>query len=434
MGKVRSIVIDTRIAGALALAVLASGTGCNGSGRASAATPAPLPQVTTIDAERGTIHPTLQIAGVVTPYRQVGIAANLSEPIADVDVQEGDHVRAGQPLAHLVTDDLEAQLASNQRIVAEDVARYSQTAYQTTAVNSQDEAAIRSAQATLHQAQVSLAGARTDLARYTSLAGQGYLPNQTLDQQRTTVASDVAAVNSAQAALNQAVAEAQANGRGNNAGEQQQELASARAAADAAQASVEQLRRQISRAVITSPIDGVVDAVNANPGEYPSGRQLFTIEQLSNVYVALPSSSAQVVQVRNGAPVTVTVAGITRTYHGTVAAVLDQLQPGSTNFTVRALVPNPDGSLHAGLPVTAVVALPPVDGIEIPVTAFIDDTHAAVYTVSNGVLKSTPVHEVKDDGKNAIVTGLPAGTHVVQDVEAANAGNGDRVTTKAASK
>jgi multidrug efflux pump subunit AcrA (membrane-fusion protein) len=426
-------VIDSRIAGAVALAVLAACSGCNGSGHA-AATPAPLPEVTTIDAERGTIHPTLQIAGVVTPYRQVGIAADLTEPIADVDVQEGDHVHAGQVLAHLVTDDLEAQLASNQRIVAEDVARYSQTAYQTTAVNSQDEAAIRSAEASLHQAQVSLAGARTDLARYTSLAAQGYLPSQTLDQQRTTVASDVAAVNSAQAALNQAVAEAQANGRGNNAGEQQQELAGARAAADAAQASVEQLRRQISRAVITSPIDGVVDAVNANPGEYPSGRQLFTIEQLSDVYVVLPSSSAQVVQVRNGAPVTVTVAGSTRTYHGTVAAVLDQLQPGSTNFTVRVLVPNPDASLHAGLPVTAVVALPPVEGIEIPVTAFVDDTHATVYTVSGGVLKTTQVHEVKDDGKNAIVTGIAPGTTIVQDVESANAGNGDRVTTQAAHK
>jgi multidrug resistance efflux pump len=380
----------------------------------------------------GTIHPSLQIAGVVTPFRQVGIAADLSEPIADVDVQEGDHVRAGQSLAHLVTDDLEAQLASGQRTVAEDVARYAQAAYQTNATNAQDEAAIRTAQATLHQARVSLDGAETDLKRYAALEAQGYLAPQTVDQQRTSVASDAAAVNAAQSSLNQAVENARANGRGNDAGVQQAELQSARAAADAAQATVEQLRRQIARAAIVSPIEGIVDAVNANPGEYPTGRQLFTIEQLSSVYALLPTSTAQVVQIRSGAPATLTTAGAARKDSGKVVAVLDALQPGTTNFTVKVLVANPDGHLHAGMPVTADVALPAVSGIEIPVTAFVDDTRAAVYVVDGGVVKTAAVRDVKDDGTNAIVTGLTAGTTIVSDVDSADVGNGDRIATGAA--
>jgi multidrug resistance efflux pump len=194
------------------------------------------------------MYPSMQIAGVVTPYRQVGIAADLAEPFTDVDVQEGDHVHVGQVLAHLLTDDLEAELASAGRLVAEDVAHYAQLAYETKATNVQDQSAIASAQATLHQAQVNLAGASTDLKRYADLAAKGYLAKQTLDQQRTTWASDVAAVKSAQAVLDGAVATAQANGQGVNAGEQQQELAAARAAADPAQASVEQLRQQIARA------------------------------------------------------------------------------------------------------------------------------------------------------------------------------------------
>jgi multidrug efflux pump subunit AcrA (membrane-fusion protein) len=384
-----------------------------------------------VAAKAGVIHPSLQIAGVVTPFRQVGIAANLTEPIGDVDVQEGDSVHAGQALAHLITDDLEAQLASAQRTVAEDVARYAQAAYQTNATNAQDEAAIRSAQATLHQARVSLAGAETDLKRYEVLEAQGYLAPQTVDQQRTTVASDAAAVNAAQASLNQAVENARANGRGNNAGVQQAELQSARAAADAAQATVEQLRRQIARAAIVSPLDGVVDAVNANPGEYPSGRELFTIEQVSSVYALLPTSTAQVAQIRAGAPVTLTTGGIAAKDSGKVAAVLDALQPGTTNFTVKVLVPNADGHLHAGMPVTGDIALRAVSGIEIPVTAFIDDTHANVYVVDNDVLKTTAVRDVKDDGTNAIVTGLTAGTTIVSDVGAADVGNGDRISTGA---
>jgi multidrug efflux pump subunit AcrA (membrane-fusion protein) len=385
--------------------------------------------VATEKVKSGVIHPSLQVAGVVTPFRQVGIAADLTEPIGDVDVQEGDRVHAGQALAHQITDDLEAQLVSAQRTVAEDVARYAQAAYQTNATNAQDAAAIRSAQATLHQARVGLDGAETDLKRYEALEAQGYLAPQTVDQQRTSVAGDTAAVNSAQASLNQAVENARANGSGNDAGVQQAELQSARAAADAAQATVEQLRRQIGRAAIISPLDGIVDAVNANPGEYPSGRQLFTIEQTSSVYALLPTSTAQVVQIRTGAAVTLTTAGTEQKDSGKVVAVLDQLQPGTTNFTVKVLVPNPDGHLRAGMPVNGDIALPAVSGIEIPVTAFIDDTHASVYVVDDGVVKTTTVRDVQDDGTNAIVTGLTAGTVIVSDVDSVDVGNGDRITT-----
>ncbi len=407
--------------------------GCSSrSGGAKAGASPPPPSVTTTVASNGTISPTLVVSGVIVPFRQVGIAADLSEPITEVDVQEGDRVHAGQVLTRLLTDDLQAQLAAAERVVSEDIARFSQTTYQVGAVNAQDQSAIGSAQSALHQAVVNLAGAETDLKRYVSLERQGYLPAQTVDEQRTTVASDRAAVTSAQAALSSAIANGRANGSGANAGEQQQELVAARAAADAAQASVEQLKRQIARAVIVSPIDGVVDAVNANPGEYPSGRQLFTIEQTANVYAVLPASTAQVVQIRNGASATIVAAGTTKRDRGRVVAVLDQVQPGTTNFTVKVLVPNADGHLHAGMPVTGTLSMPPVSGVEIPMTAFVDDTHTSVYVVSESVVRSHTVTDIKDDGTHAIVSGLAAGTTVVKDVQANDVGNGDRVATGSA--
>jgi multidrug efflux pump subunit AcrA (membrane-fusion protein) len=411
--------------------LVAGCAGCSNAAADSKASPSPAPAVATVVARQGTIHPTLQIAGVIAPYRQVGVAANLSEPITDVLVQEGQRVHAGQVLARLLTDDLQAQLASAERVVAEDVARYSQTSYQTNAVTAQDTAAVNSAQAALHQAEVNLAGANTDLRRYESLLAQGYLPEQTVAEQRTTVASDAAAVQSARAALNQAIANAQANGSGRDAGEQQQQLAEARAAADAAEASAEQLRRQIARATITAPVDGVIDAVNANPGEYPSGRELFTEEQIQNVYAILPASTTQALDVRNGAVAIVTAGGGQRHDRGTVAAVLDQIQPGTTNFTIKVLVPNADYHLRAGMPVTAAVDEQPVSGVMIPVTAFVDDSRSSVYVVSNGVARTHSVAERKDDGKNAIVTGLPVNSVVVADVSAASVGNGDRVTMNA---
>lgn len=403
-------------------------SGCSDRAGAATASPSPLPRVATIEAARGSISPTIQIAGVIAPYRQVGVSADLTEPIADVEVQEGDAVRAGQVLARLQVDDLEAQLAAAQREVGENVARYKQYQFQTTAVNGEDLAAIRSAQATLRQARVALSGAVVDLKRYLELSAQGYLPKQTVDEQRTTVASDAAAVNSAAANLNEALTNAKSNGSGANAGQQQQELEGARAAADAAAATVVQLQRQLARAVIVSPVDGIVDAVNANPGEYPTSRQLFTIEQTRSVYAVLPTSATDVVSVRRGTRATITVSNSAHADAGQVVAVLDQVEPGTTNFTVKVLVPNDDYHLHAGMPVIGTVPEATVTGVRIPVTAFVDDTHASVYVVKGDVIATQRVGEVKDDGKNAIVTGLDAGSTVVANVENTNAGNGDRVT------
>jgi RND family efflux transporter MFP subunit len=336
-------------------------------------------------------------------------------------------------LARLLTDDLEAQLASSERVVGEDAARYSQTAYQTTASTAANTTSVAAAADALHQAQVNLSGAQTDLNRYQQLTTSGYIPQQTVDQQRVVVATDRQAVNAAQATLSAALVNNAANGNGQNAGAQQQELEAARAAVDAAQSTVEQLKLEIARAVIVAPVDGVVDSVNANPGEYPSGRQLFTLEQNAKVYAILPASTAQVVSIRRGAAASVEINTsynanpVSHKDRGVVDAVLDQVEPGTTNFTVKVLIDNADQHLHAGMPVNAFVDLPPVRGLVIPMTAFIDDTHTSVYAVDGGVVHEKPVALTSDDGARAVVTGLANGELVVSNVDAATVANGDRV-------
>ena len=157
----------------------------------------------------------------------------------------------------------------------------------------------------------------------------------------------------------------------------------------------------------------------------------------------LPASTAQVVSVRNGAPASVVLnTGYnanpqSRKDHGRVVAVLDQVQPGTTNFTVKVLLDNADGHLHGGMPVTGFVDLPSLHGIVIPLTAFVDDTHSTVYAVDGGVVHLKTVSPVGDDGAHAVVTGLARGELVIADVNATTAGNGDRVTpvtSSAASK
>jgi RND family efflux transporter MFP subunit len=292
---------------------------------------------------------------------------------------------------------------------------------------------VVAAQDAVREAQVNLAGAQTDLRRYEQLVVNGYIPVQTVDQQRVVVATDRQALDAARASLASATTNNAVSGNGSNAGAQQQNLEAARAALDAAQETVNQLKRELARAVIVAPVAGIVDSVNANPGEYPSGRQLFTIEQNAQVYAILPASTAQVVSVKRGAGASIEVNTsynanpTTHKDHGIVDAVLDQVQPGTTNFTVKVLVDNRDGHLHAGMPVNGFVDMPVVRGVIIPDAAFIDDTHTTVYTVDGGVVHLKTVSQVADDGAHAVVNGIASGENVISDVNTITVGNGDRV-------
>lgn len=297
---------------------------------------------------------------------------------------------------------------------AEYRAKTSQTAYSGRLAIGQGGDAVRVARATLAQAEATLAQAQQLLGREQQVAGS-YLPVSTVDQQRTLVATDAEAVRSARASLTSAEQNVTVNG-GPVAGLQAANVAGARAAAGSAAAQATLLERDIARATIRSPIDGFVINRNLNPGEYPSGRQIFTLQETAHVYAVLSSSSNQVFRVHEGAAASITRSGGGRgSFAGTVSAVLGEATPGSTNFTVEVDVPNQRRALVSGMPVTGRVALPHVAGIEIPQTAFLDETHGSIMAVESGKAKQLDVTEQATDGKHAIVGGLPAGTQVIAD-------------------
>jgi len=414
------------IAVAVALADCSGGARRRGGGFAGRgqASPAPVP---TAIAKQGTVRPLLSIAGVIAPLQNVGISSALSEPADSVPVNEGDRVSAGQTLAVLDTADLRANLEADvqnveaaQRNAEAADAKVAQTVYQAQLNIGQGGDQVASAQAALAQAKQTLAQGQQDLGRDRQLVAQGYISSQAVDQQATTVHNDQQAVAQAQASLQSAITNAQVNGN-SNSGLQAANVTAARADAlsshaqvDQARAQADQIRTQIAKATVTSPTDGVIVNRNLNPGEYPGGRTIFTIQQLSHVYAMLNASSADVFKVPQGAPATVTVSGSTGvTYHGDVVAVLGQVTPGSTNFTVKIDLANPDQHLVSGLPVSGTIGLPTTSGIAIPSTAFLDDTHSTLIAPKNGVAEEVHVREVASDGKTSIVTGLRSGQSII---------------------
>jgi HlyD family secretion protein len=416
---------------ALIVAVALLGGCGGGAARRSGRTPPAAAAIPTATARQTTIHASTSIAGVIAPLQNVAISSQLSEPADSVPVNEGDRVRAGEVIAVLDTADLTAQLAQAQATVETNIrnaasldAKVTQSRYTQQLNIGQGGDQVQSARATLAQAQQTLVNDQANLSRDQQLIGNGYVPQQTVDQQATLVANDQSAVRTAQANLQSAITNQQVNGT-TNVGLQAANVASAIADARAAHATIDQaraqvrnLQAQIAKATIVSPVNGVVVNRNLNPGEYPGSRTCFTIQELDQVYAELNASSSDTFAIPVGAAVTLSVSGSSgQSYSGRVVAVLGQVTPGSTDFTVKVLVANPDGKLQSGLPVTAQTSLPPVSGIGIPTTAFLDDTHSTVMAaedeLTDVIAQTTKVHEIASDGTTSIVTGLKAGQSVV---------------------
>jgi multidrug efflux pump subunit AcrA (membrane-fusion protein) len=414
----RSFVRTARLV-VLGAGVLAAVVGCShgsssgrgGVGRRALPSPAPIP---TVVAKPASVKPSLTIAGIIAPYQNVGISSSLSEPTLTVPVNEGDHVKKGQQLAVLDTTDLQANLEAAVATAQSDDARISTARYTATLSFGQNPDQVRQSQQALLQAQQTLAQAQTDLGRDRQLVGSGYIPQQQFAQQQTTVQNDQAAVRSAQAALSSAQTNQKVNGN-SAAGLQAANVQAAVAEAASARASADQIRAQIARAVVVSPVDGNIVNRNLNPGEYPGSRTIFTIQELDKVYAMLNASSADIFRITDGSYVSLRAGDDQsgRVYSGHVVAILGQIQPGSTNFTVKALVENPDGRLQSGVPITATVALPGTSGVGIPTSAFLDDTRTSIMLDVNKTAKIQKVRELASDGTTSIVSGIPNGTVVV---------------------
>ncbi|HTX03676.1 MAG TPA: efflux RND transporter periplasmic adaptor subunit [Candidatus Acidoferrales bacterium] len=371
------------------------------------------PQVPVKITATGTIRPTLTLAGFISPAQSVALSSSLQEPALKVNVQEGDHVRAGQVLAVLSTADLRAAMAYDIHNALANDALTKQNVYQGRLNIAQGADAVNQARANLRSAQATLVNARRDLQRYKMLYSQGYVTEQQYVTQQTTVENDLQAVRNDEAALSSAISNVAANGtmeQGLQAAKVAQSEAEARASRD--QAAQEQV--SINTATISSPVNGIIVNRNLNPGEYPGSRQIFTIQEEDYVFAILSASSAKIFQVPVGASVSVTVNGLRGRYPGTVAAVLDQLTPGSTNFAIKVRVPNPQGTLRSGVTVSSVISLNPVTGVEVPVSSFLDDNHDSVMTVdTSNTTHVVNVTQVATDGSNSIVSGLANGVRLV---------------------
>lgn len=204
---------------------------------------------------------------------EIDVAARSAGRIKDILVNDGDFVKAGQVLAHIDSDSINAQLRQ-----AEAQAQQAHNAITIARSQLAQRKAERvAAQAVVIQRTAERTAARSRSARSAALVQEGGASSQEADDDRTRVRSAEAAIAAAKAQVAAADA-AIATGSA--------QILGAESAAEAAAATVERIRVDIADNELKAPRDGRVQFRVAQPGEVVSaGGKVLNLIDLSDVYI-----------------------------------------------------------------------------------------------------------------------------------------------------
>lgn len=328
-----------------ALVVLAAG----GYGISFWASSAPDARYIMAPVTRQDMTITVNATGSLQPTNVVDISSELSGTIRKVHVDYNSRVVAGQELAELDTDKLEAEVDSKRAKVA-------------------------AAKARVLDAEATLAEKELEYARKRQLAVRQVASQHDLEVAKAAFERATAAVESARADVR------------------------------AAEAELKLSETNLSKACICSPIDGTVLARNVDPGQTVAtslqAPVLFTIaEDLAEMEVQVDVDEADVGQVREGQHATFTVDA----YPGrTFSAQISELRYGSETVqgvvTYKAVLSteNPNLLLRPGMTATADIVVQQLDG---------------VLTMPNEALRYVPEPTASRDQRSFLRRLLPGPPH-----------------------
>jgi HlyD family secretion protein len=263
--------------------------------------------------KRGDLTVAVTATGSVQPVNQVDVGTEISGTIRTVEVDYNDRVQAGQVLARLDTDKLQAQVLQSQ-------------------------STLESVQAKLIEAQATVVETRENLERFKRVREMsgGKVPSQ---REYDAAEAVLKRALSGEATLKAQISEAKWK------------------------LSIDQTN--LSKAVIRSPINGVVLKRQVEPGQTVAASLqtpvLFTIaENLAQMEVQVDVDEADVAQVKVGQQASFTVDG----YPGrTFSAVVKQVRygpetvQGVVTYKTLLAVDNSDLALRPGMTATANVTV-----------------------------------------------------------------------------
>jgi multidrug efflux system membrane fusion protein len=346
-----------------ALAGIGAYVAVKGPGRAqSAAPPAgarPVPVVVS-PARSGDLSVYLSGIGSVTPLSTVTVRSRVDGQLMRTLFQEGQAVKAGELLAEIDPRPFETQLTQAEGQLAK------------------DEAALNNA--------------RLDLERYRSLVKGGFIPQQQLDTQASTVSQLAAAIKSDQG-------------------------------------QIDSIRLQLTYTKILAPITGraglrLVDPGNMVHANDPGGLVVLTQVQPIAVVFTIPQDNlpAVLARQRQGGALPVEAydrEGRTKIATGTLVAIDNQIDVGTGTVRLKASFENRQGELFPNQFVNARVQVDVLKGaVLVPNDAIQRGAHGPFVYVAKAD-KTVELKKVSlgptEGGVTAVREGVAAGDALIVD-------------------
>jgi HlyD family secretion protein len=222
---------------------------------------------------------------------EIDIATKLAERIKDELVDEGDFVTAGQVVAHMNIDVLQAKLREAEAKLREAESSV-ESANKTV---TQRKAEKSAAEAVVVQREADCDLAKKNLVRAEALVDSGGMSKEDVDTRRSALAIAAAAILKARAdvaASDASVSTAESL------------VIRTHASVEAARATIESIRADITDSALTTPRSGRVQYRVAQPGEVlPAGGKVLNLIDLSDVYMTFFLPEAEAGQVKIGTEV-----------------------------------------------------------------------------------------------------------------------------------
>lgn len=350
------------------------------------------PLVTVARAEMSEFRDAVLVSGSLVPREEILVAPEIEGlRVLELFADEGSHVKKGEVLARLVSDQLDAQMAQNDAALA------------------RSNAAIAQAKSQIVQAEAQAREATAQLERAEPLKKQGYLSGSTYDQRKSAADTASAQVVAARDGLK---------------------------AAEAEKAQVEAQRRELDwrlgNTEVRAPADGVVSQRNARIGAlaHAAGEPMFRIIQKSEVELDAEVVETDLHKVKEGQAVSVSMPGYD-SVAGKVRLVSPEVDRTTRLGHVRVFL-GAQPQLKIGAFARGVIETGRSKGIALPTTAVTHGVDGASVLVVEGDI----VH------RREVKTGLTMGEKVeilegvtVEDLVVARAGtflrDGDKIRVAA---
>lgn len=188
-----------------------------------------------------------------------------------------------------------------------------------------------------------------------------------------------------------------------------------RAALQAAQAAIDQAEREIERLKLLAPFDGLLESDTAEIGTLlQPGSICATVTDLDPIKLIGYAPERLVDRIEVGAPVgTRLLTG--QEFLGEVTFVARSADPETRTFLVQAEVPNRDLAIRDGITAEIVVGLDGTEAHLLPQSALtLDDLgRLGVRIVQDGAAAFAPVSIVRDVAEGVWLEGLPESVDVI---------------------